>query len=131
MGEDDPDLKRSCDGAPAGTGAIYSWTGNSDVGEGRMTIVESREPSRVGIKLEFFKPMTATNAATFTFAPVSEGTKVTWAMDGQNNFVTKAVSLFMNMDKVIGEYFERGLADLKRVAEGASTARAETGRAVN
>jgi hypothetical protein len=34
----DPALKRTYEGAPAGTGAIYSWAGNSQIGEGRMTI---------------------------------------------------------------------------------------------
>ena len=43
----DPALKRQYDGPKAGTGAIYAWQGNKDVGEGRMTITESR-PGRAG-----------------------------------------------------------------------------------
>ena len=113
----DPQMKRTFDGAPAGAGATYAWAGNNEVGEGRMTIERSVEPSLVAIKLEFLKPFAATNAATFTFTPGPAGTKVTWAMDGRNNFVAKAVHLVMDMNKMVGGDFERGLAALKTVAE--------------
>lgn len=126
----DPQLKRTYDGAPSGTGASYAWVGNAQVGEGRMTIEKSQQPTLISIKLEFFQPMAATNAATFTFLPAPEGTKVTWAMDGKNNFVCKALSLFMDMDKLVGGDFERGLAALKTVAEGAPKATAEATKTI-
>ncbi len=115
----DPDMKRSFDGAPSGVGAGYAWKGNDKVGQGRMTIEKSDKPSLVAIKLEFIKPFTATNTATFSFAPSAAGTKVTWAMDGEHNFVGKAASLFMDMDKMVGGDFERGLAAMKTAAESA------------
>jgi hypothetical protein len=127
----DPGMKRTYEGPQSGTGAVYAWTGNHEVGEGRMTIEKSDKPAKVAIKLEFFKPFAATNAATFTFAPVPEGTKVTWAMDGQNNFMAKAVHLFMDMDKMVGGDFERGLVALKTVAENSSRANARAAKAVN
>ena len=117
----DPQLKRSYEGATSGVGAVYAWTGNDKVGEGRMTI-EKSSPSLVAIKLEFIKPFTATNAATFTLAPAPDGTKVTWAMDGNNGFMAKAASMFMDMDKMVGDDFERGLAAMKTVAEAAAKA---------
>jgi hypothetical protein len=113
----DPALQRSYSGSPAGVGAVYAWVGNKEVGEGRMTIEESVEASRIGIKLEFLKPFAATNRATYSFTPAAGGTKVTWAMDGTSNFMMKAFGLFMNMDQMIGPDFERGLASMKRVAE--------------
>lgn len=116
----DPQLKRTYAGAASGTGAVYEWSGNNKVGEGRMTIEKSDRPSLISIKLEFIRPFAATHTATFTFAPGNEGTKVTWAMDGRNNFMAKAFTLFMNMDKMVGGDFERGLAALKTVAESAS-----------
>jgi len=112
----DPDMKKTYTGAPSGVGAIYAWAGNGKAGEGRMTIEEST-PSKIGIKLEFLKPFEATNGATFSFAPTGAGTKVTWAMDGNNNFISKAFHLVMNMDKLIGGDFERGLAAMKANAE--------------
>jgi len=115
----DPQMKKTFEGPPSGVGAMYAWTGNDKVGEGKMTIEKSTAPSLVGIKLQFFKPFAATNTATFTFAPASEGTKVTWSMDGENNFVGKAFSMFMDMDKMVGGDFERGLASMKTLAESA------------
>lgn len=125
----DPQLKRTFAGAPSGVGAVYSWVGNDKVGEGRMTIEESDKPSRVALKLELLRPCNTTNAVTFTFTPSPEGTKVTWAMDAQGNFFAKAASLFLDMDKLVGGDFERGLAALKAVAESGSKAPAETATA--
>jgi hypothetical protein len=116
----DPAMKQTYEGAPAGTGAISTWTGNKDVGEGRMTITESRPSELVRIKLEFVKPFRATNTAEFTFKPEGDQTIVTWSMAGKNNFMAKAFGLFMNMDKMIGGDFEKALANLKSATEAAA-----------
>ena len=114
----DPALKRNYDGPRAGTGAIYAWQGNRDVGEGRMTITESRPGELVRIKLEFFKPFAATNVAEFSFRPAgADNTAVTWTMTGQNNFLSKAMCLFIDMDRMVGGMFEQGLAQMKTVLE--------------
>jgi uncharacterized protein YndB with AHSA1/START domain len=118
----DPALKRTFDGAAAGVGAGYHWVGNDKVGEGHMTIMESEPPRGIKIKLEFLKPFQATNTATFALIPDGPGTRVTWSMDGKNNFMAKAMSVFMNMDKMIGPDFERGLATLKSQAEAGAPA---------
>jgi uncharacterized protein YndB with AHSA1/START domain len=116
----DPAVRNTFEGAPAGTGAGFAWAGNSKVGEGRMTIVESRPNELVRIKLEFLKPFAATNTAEFTFKPEGDRTQVTWSMFGRNNFVGKAVCLVMNMDKTLGGEFDKGLAAMKSVAEAAA-----------
>jgi hypothetical protein len=113
----DPQMKRTFGGPAAGPGATYAWVGKRRVGEGRMTVVKSEPPSLVAIKLEFLKPWTATNMTTFTFTPTERGTRVMWSMDGENRFLMKCASLFMNMDKMIGKDFERGLEALKLVSE--------------
>jgi hypothetical protein len=113
----DPALKRSYDGPKAGAGAVYAWQGNKDVGEGRMTITESRAAELVRIKLEFIKPFAAVNDTVFRFQPSSDGTTVTWTMSGQNNFLSKAMCLFVNMDRMVGGMFEQGLAQMKTVVE--------------
>jgi hypothetical protein len=82
-----------------------------------MTIMESRPNELVRVKLEFFKPFAATNTAEFTFKPEGNQTVVTWAMFGDKNFMAKAVHLFMNMDKMIGGQFDKGLADMKSAVE--------------
>jgi hypothetical protein len=118
----DPTMKKTFAGALAGVGSVYSWVGNPKVGEGRMTIERSEAPAVIRLKLEFFKPWKATNATTFSFETVPGGTKITWAMDGTNDFSGKAFSLVMNMDKLVGRDFERGLAALKKLAEETSAA---------
>ena len=119
-GKIDPAMKQTYEGAPAGAGAIYKWSGNNEVGEGRMTLTESRPSDLIRIKLEFFKPFAATNTAEFAFRPEGNQTAVTWSMAGEKNFIAKAVHLFMNMDKMIGGQFEKGLADMKSVVESAT-----------
>ena len=117
----DPALKRQYEGPKAGTGAIYAWQGNGDVGEGRMTITESKPGELVRIKLEFFKPFAATNTAEFSFKRAgADSTAVTWTMTGQNNFLSKAICMFVNMDKMVGGMFEQGLTQMKTVVERSS-----------
>ena len=123
----DPDLKRTYEGPSSGEGASYAWVGNSQVGEGRMTITESKPNDLVRIRLEFIKPFQATNQSEFTFEPSGGQTAVTWSMTGKNTFMGKAMSLVMNMDKMIGKNFEDGLAKLKNVSE--ADAQAATSRA--
>jgi uncharacterized protein YndB with AHSA1/START domain len=113
----DPNAKNSFDGPSAGQGASMSWAGNNEVGEGKMTITESRPNELVRFKLEFYKPMAGTSEAEFTFKPEGGGTRVTWTMTGKNDFIGKAVCLVMNMDQMIGGQFEKGLAGMKAVAE--------------
>jgi hypothetical protein len=117
----DPALKRQYEGPKAGNGAVYAWQGNKDVGEGRMTITESKPGELVRIKLEFFKPFAATNTAEFSFKPMApDSTAVTWTMTGENNFLSKAIRMFVNMDRMVGGMFEQGLTQMKTVVERSS-----------
>ena len=113
----DPNAKNSFAGPASGTGAAMAWAGTCKVGVGRMTITESKASSWIRFRLEFEKPMKATNTAEFTFTPEGGQTVVTWSMAGRNNFAAKVFGLFMNCDKMIGGQFEKGLAQLKSVAE--------------
>jgi hypothetical protein len=114
----DPSAKNLFEGAPAGTGASFAWAGNNKVGEGRMTIVESRPSELVRIKLEFLKPFAATNTAEFTFKPEGDRTAVTWSMYGHNNLAARAIGLVVN--RFLGGEFEKGLASMKSVAEASA-----------
>jgi hypothetical protein len=116
----DPAARNSFAGAPAGTGAVFTWNGNKNVGEGVMTITESRPSDLIRIKLEFLRPFKGTNTAEFTFKPDSNQTVVTWSMAGTKNFIVKAFGLFMSMDKMVGGQFEQGLANMKSIVESAN-----------
>jgi uncharacterized protein YndB with AHSA1/START domain len=109
----DPACKYSYAGSAAGTGARFHWSGNKKVGEGKMTILESRPDDSIRIKLEFLKPFKAISTSEFTFKPEGNQTVVTWSMSGKNNFMAKAMTLVMDCDKMVGGDFERGLANLK------------------
>lgn len=113
----DLQMKKNYSGSPSGKGAIYEWDGNNKVGQGRMEIMEVSPPAKIIIKLDFFRPFKAQNTTEFHFQKVIAGTKVTWAMFGQNLFMGKVFGLFMSMDKLIGKDFEKGLAALKEVVE--------------
>jgi len=114
----DPGMKKNYDGPATGPGASYAWSGNNKVGEGRLTIVESKPGQLVSMKLEFTRPFKCTNQVNFTLTPAENGTLVSWIMDGRNNFMAKAFSMIINMDKMVGGDFETGLANLKAVVEG-------------
>lgn len=117
----DPAMKKTFSGAASGVGAVYEWTGNSDVGKGRMTITAVDPGKSVKIKLEFLEPFQATNDTEFTFAAAGEGTKVEWIMSGKNdNVMKKAMHMMMNMDKMVGGDFEKGLTALKGLVEKGS-----------
>jgi len=113
----DPAMKRTRSGPSGGKGAVYGWEGNSQIGTGSMEIMEASPPSKIVIKLEFFKPFVAHNTAEFTVDGKGDATTVTWAMYGPASFVSKLMGVFFNMDKMIGTDFETGLANLKAISE--------------
>ena len=113
----DPNMQTTYSGAPSGRGASMAWSGNNKAGTGTMTILEDRPGELVRMKLQFTKPFAATNTAEFTFRPEGTQTHVTWAMLGKNSFMFKVMSTAMNMDKMVGRDFERGLAKLKTLTE--------------
>jgi uncharacterized protein YndB with AHSA1/START domain len=116
----DPAAKNTFEGPPAGTGAVFAWDGNDKVGVGRMTITESRPSDLVRIKLAFLKPFESTADTEFTFKPAGNQTTVEWSMSGEKNFISKAVCMFMSMDKMMGGEFEKGLTQLKTIAEASA-----------
>jgi len=113
----DPNAKTVFEGPEEGLGAVMRWDGNKQVGTGSLEIVEIIPVEFVKYALIFVKPMPGTCHATFRFDEEGGMTRVTWSMTGHNNFVAKATSLVMNCDKMVGGYFEKGLQNLKELAE--------------
>ena len=112
-----PTMQKTVEGPAAGVGQSYAWSGHK-VGQGKLTIEESVAGHKVGIKLEFVKPMASIATSAFVVAGAPTGSVVTWTMDGKHNFIGKAFGVFMNMDKMLGADLEKGLAALKTVTEG-------------
>lgn len=113
----DPAMQRTYEGPESGKGAVYAWDGNKNVGSGRMEILEASVPSKITIKLDFFKPFEGHNTAEFTMLPQGDVTNLTWTMSGPAVFMSKLIQVFMNLDHLIGRDFEVGLANLKKLAE--------------
>lgn len=113
----DPGMQRTHSGPDKGVGAVYEWSGNQDVGSGRMEIIQSVPDSRIAIDLHFVTPFTARNTTEFMLEPGGASTVVTWAMYGPSPFISKLMGLFMSTDKMVGGDFETGLAAMKKLAE--------------
>ena len=118
----DPAMKTTYSGSATGAGSVYTWIGNNDVGEGKMAITASHPSEHIAIDLEFIKPFAAKNVTELVFKPDGDKTNVTWSMTGKNNFMMKGFGLLMNMDKLVGDDFEKGLAQMKTVVESAPKA---------
>jgi uncharacterized protein YndB with AHSA1/START domain len=113
----DPNAKNTFSGADTGAGAAMAWDGNKKVGAGQMTITESQPSGLIRLRLDFRKPMQATNTVEFAFRPEGGQTVVTWSMAGKSCSMSKVFGLFMDFDKMCGCQFEKGLASLKSVTE--------------
>jgi uncharacterized protein YndB with AHSA1/START domain len=116
----DPNAKAHFGAVTAGEGANFGWDGNNQVGKGQMTITQSVPAEKVVLRLEFEKPFKATNTAQFSLLPAAGGTEVVWSMHGPANLMSKVMDLVMNMDRMVGSDFEKGLASLKAICEGKS-----------
>ena len=113
----DPEAKTTYAGPADGVGATMRWDGNMEVGAGTMTITESQPAKHIALRLDFEKPMKATNDSRFALAPGAGGTTVTWTMTGTNNFLGKLVNLFVDCETMIGDQFDKGLANMKTLVE--------------
>ena len=114
----DPNLKKTFSGAAKGKGAVYEWDGNNDIGAGRLEITEVVPNAKVVMDLHFLRPMEGRNIAMYVVTPKDGGSEVAWSIEGPSPFLSKVMCVFMNMDKMIGGEFDKGLADLKVLVEG-------------
>jgi uncharacterized protein YndB with AHSA1/START domain len=114
---EDPSMKRTFSGPESGTGAVSDWTSSGSAGRGRMSITESVAPHRISVDVDWVKPFQAHNVNLFSLEPDGASTRVTWSMRGTNVYMLKVMSVFMNMDRMMGKHFEAGLENLKKAAE--------------
>jgi Polyketide cyclase / dehydrase and lipid transport len=112
----DPNVRGTYSGPESGKGAAYAFE-SSQTGTGRIEIADTAPPSRVTMRLTMIKPLAAENRVQFILQPQGDMTRVTWAMDGAVPFVGKLIHLFVDMDRMVGQEFAAGLAELKVRAE--------------
>ncbi|MGC1208673.1 MAG: SRPBCC family protein [Ornithinimicrobium sp.] len=113
----DPNMRHTYSAPDSGVGQSMAWTGNRKVGQGSMTITDTKPDERVALTLSFLKPFKATNTVDIVLTPMGGATQVQWIMRGRQNLLMQAVDKVTSMDEMLGKDFERGLANLKRVVE--------------
>lgn len=113
----DPAMQRSITGSASGPGAVYTWSGDSKAGQGRMEIVEAQAPRNVKISLDFLRPFNSSNMTDYMIQPRGDSTDMTWVIFGPSPFVSKVMQMFVSMDDMLGKDFDTGLASVKAVAE--------------
>ncbi len=125
----DPNQKMEISDPAFGVGAWNTWEGNSEVGKGKMSLVESVENEKTVHEMHFIEPFEDTGTVTFSLAAEGEQTRVTWAMDGGMNMMSKVMCMFMGgMDTMLAPQFDKGLATLKPLVEADAAARVEAER---
>jgi uncharacterized protein YndB with AHSA1/START domain len=105
----DPNMVVTIEGT--GSGSVYSWKGNDQVGSGSMTITNIEAGKSVDVALKFIEPWESQANVKWSVAPEGNVTKVSWGMSQDLSYGQKYFGLMM--DKMIGPDFELGLAKLK------------------
>ncbi len=117
-GDSDPNAAYTYNETESGVGANFHWKGNSDMGEGRMTILERKPNEYVKVDLSFIEPFEGKAIAEFLLEPSEGGTKLTERTSSDHNFFSKIMCMFMDMDKMIGDKYEEGFARMNKVLPG-------------
>ncbi|MCW3464096.1 SRPBCC family protein [Chitinophaga nivalis] len=110
----DPAVKITYGEKESGAGAGYSWESNHrNLGKGNLSITESRPDQYIATTTDFMQMGVA--KGYFRLDTVAGGTLVTWGMtcDMGQHPLRKVMGLMM--DKWVGDDFEKGLGNLKRI----------------
>lgn len=116
----DANAKTEFEGAEEGVGAVMKWSStHKEVGAGSLKITDSSLDQTIKMTLEMVKPYAGVSEVEFSFEGLNDKqTVVTWSMKGKKNFFAKAVGLFHDCSKMVGDKFEEGLSNLRNVVEG-------------
>jgi uncharacterized protein YndB with AHSA1/START domain len=113
----DSAMKKTYSGNTSGKGAMYAWEGNKEVGRGEIAITNTTPPREIVLALHMIQPFEGHNHVVFSLDAKGDATTVTWTLEDRHTYFMKVMSLFLNLDKMIGGDFEIGLARLKAFAE--------------
>ena len=124
--EKDTAMTTTFEGEPGMPGSKYSWKGNKEVGTGSIELIAIKGDTILQ-KIVFTEPHPSGGDVYFIAKPNGNATNVTWGMKFDVGFMMRAMMLFMNMDKMIGTQYEKGLAKFKEVMEAAPIAKTYNG----
>ncbi|WP_067145967.1 SRPBCC family protein [Pseudotamlana agarivorans] len=113
--EHEPDATLTYEDKTAGVDAGYSWSGEV-LGEGKMKTLSVDKNKAISQKITFVKPFKSQSDINWTFENTAEGTNVTWAMKGEQDFMTKMYTTFAgSIEENTSPDFERGLFKLDSI----------------
>jgi effector-binding domain-containing protein len=116
--EVDPEAKYTYEGPGAGVGARLSWAGNPNtLGSGSQVIIASQPYEKIEADVDFGQGGTPARQA-YTLATEGSGTRVSWSMAVDLGMNPVARYFALGFDDMIASDFDRGLALLKKFAEG-------------
>ena len=116
----DPNMKREFTGTEGEVGSTMAFDGNREVGAGKLEILSLVPNQAVDIRLTMIKPFAGENLIQYRLTPeAAGGTRFTWTMSGDGGFVGKLMTVLIDCEKMMGDQFEKGIANLKAVVESA------------
>ncbi|MCS6918041.1 MAG: SRPBCC family protein [Chitinophagales bacterium] len=113
----DPNMKKTIEGTDGTVGAVMHWEGNQDAGSGKQTISAVEPLHRIDLKIEFLKPFRSEADSYIQVDDSGGGTQVTWGFSSVTPRPFNIVYIFMDMEKLIGQDYEKGLRRLKELTE--------------
>ena len=115
--EQEPEATLTYTDKTSGVDASYSWNGKV-LGEGSMKTISEEENKSITQHISFIKPFKSESDINWTFEPTKEGTKVTWSMEGKQDFMTKMYTAFTgSIEESTAPSFERGLFKLDSIIQ--------------
>ncbi len=111
----DPTMELTFSDDATGQGAWYTWK-SEEMGTGKLTIVESEPPRLIRSKLDFEGGKMAA-FSRFVFEPEDGGTRVSWAIEGDDGGRLVHRWFVAVMDSMVGPSCVDGLERLKKLAE--------------
>lgn len=113
----DPEIKLSYKGTDGTVGSVFSWESNM-MGNGEQELIKMDEGQRLDIELRFKGMMASTSPSYLTTKVLSDSTtQVAWGMSGKMAYPMNIMGLFMSMDDMIGNEYQKSLDNLKVVLE--------------
>lgn len=116
--EKDPNMTKTIEGTDGTVGAVYSWKGNSEVGEGSQKIMEIGDKKMV-TELNFM----SVALVTFSVSETDGKTTATWSYDEDPGFLFRAMYMLGSAEDFIGPDFEHGMEKLKTLVEAEKAAK--------
>ncbi len=114
----DPKAKHQYQGTGNTVGSVHRWISESkDVGVGEQEIISIVENKEIISELRFEEPLEGVSIGFLKFKPVANGTELTWGYQGNYAFLESILMMIVDMDKVLGADFEKGLQNIKTLLE--------------